>query len=404
MINLEAPPAKGMNGVRAPAESQRTGIGEPPPGFFDDTPAPPPGLEGDEVQPPTATEPAASAPSIVLLDGPAIAAPLPDLEYLVREIGLVAGGGAPHLVAGYGFSGKTLALQGLALALAGVRPAWGSYHVRDARRVVHVDLEQGERLTRRRYQRLARAMDLDLASLGDALALAVMPPGLTLTPEREASWLQLMTGRDLMILDSLKAATGGQDENSSDIRAGLDMLGHLSEQTGCRGLVIHHARKMGPDDPGGRYAIRGSSAIFDGTDSAYLFSAAKGEPISVEHIKARSHGELVEDFALVISDVEFDGAPRAGLRAQVHGAELVAQRRNAQDEKRRKDQAIRDADSVRKALSARHGLGTVELRAATGLSGSRVTTALVELGEAVDVRLETQGRSTTKRHYLRGTT
>jgi hypothetical protein len=58
---------------------------------------------------------------IALLDGPALAVPLPPLEYLVKEIGLVAGSGAPHLVAGYGFTGKTLAMQALALSLAAGR-------------------------------------------------------------------------------------------------------------------------------------------------------------------------------------------------------------------------------------------------------------------------------------------
>ena len=72
---------------------------------------------------------------IALLDGPALAAPLPDVEYLVCEIGLVAGGGAPHLFAGYGFSGKTLALQAMALALAAGCPVWGAYRVIDPRRV-----------------------------------------------------------------------------------------------------------------------------------------------------------------------------------------------------------------------------------------------------------------------------
>jgi hypothetical protein len=148
---------------------------------------------------------------IVLLCGSEIAKPLPELDYLVREVGLVAGGGAPHMVAGYGFSGKTLALQALALALAAGRPVWGSYGVGKRRRVLHVDLEQGERLTRGRYQRLALAMGIDLAELGESLEVAVMPAGLTLVPDCEARWLEIMAGRDLVIVDSLRAASVGQD-------------------------------------------------------------------------------------------------------------------------------------------------------------------------------------------------
>ena len=149
-----------------------------------------------------------------VLTGPAIAAPLPEIAYLVRELGLVAGGGAPHLVAGYGFAGKTLALQSLALALAAARPVWGAYACRDVRRVLHVDLEQGDRLTRRRYQRLAAAMGVDLAGLGDSLGLAVMPP-LSLNASHADGWRALMAGRDLVIIDSLHRRNQGRNSSAT---------------------------------------------------------------------------------------------------------------------------------------------------------------------------------------------
>jgi hypothetical protein len=338
---------------------------------------------------------------IELLNGVAIAAPLGEVDYLVREIALVAGGGAAHLVAGYGFSAKTIAVQSLALALATGLPVWGAYAVRP-RMVIHVDFEQGDRLTRRRYQRLARAVGIDLSTLGDALAVAIMP-SMTLRPGSADLWRELMAGRDLVVIDSLRAATAGDDENDSSIRAGLDMLGGLSEETGCRPLVVHHARKTGPDDAGGRYAIRGSSAIFDACDSAYLFSAEKGEPVKVEHVKARSHGEPVEDFALVVSDVEVDGEPLAGVRVQVHGAELVTKRREQRANASRVQQERRDVEAVSKALISHPGLGKAELAAAAHLPGSRLAAALVQLAGAVEVREEQHGRARTLRHYLRGT-
>ena len=344
-----------------------------------------------------------SESNVQILDGPAIAAPLPELAYLVREIGLVSGGGAPHLVAGYGFSGKTLALQAMALSLAAARTVWGAYLCRDARRVLHVDFEQGQRLTCRRYQRLARATGIDLATLGDALAVAVMPPGLALTEACATRWHELMVGRDLVVVDSLRAATGGQDENSSDIRAGLDMLGHVSEQTGCRALIIHHARKPSEDSAGGQYAIRGSSGIFDACDSAYLFSAAKDEPVSVDHVKARTHGDLVDSFALTISDVILDGDPRAGLGVQVHGHELVEQRRATHEKEARQAKARTDALAVRAAIATTPGIKAMELRGVTGLSGDRFAAAIVALGSQINVvtDLATKGRPAS-RHYLAG--
>jgi hypothetical protein len=42
--------------------------------------------------------------------------------------------------------------------------------------------------------------------------------------------------------------------------------------------------------PGARFAIRSSSVIYDACDGVYIFSAARGEPVSVEHAKARTQG------------------------------------------------------------------------------------------------------------------
>ena len=185
--------------------------------------------------------------------GEHLAKPLEPVGYLVEALGLVGGGGAPHLVAGYGFSGKTIALQSMALSLAAGRSVWG-VHLGPAKRVLHVDLEQGERLTRRRYQRLAHSMGLDLAELGDSIAVAVMPK-LGLHEQHAAAWKALMAGYDLVMVDSLRAATGGIDENSSEMRGALDLLGQASEATGCHGIVIHHSRKPTEDSKGGRWVI-----------------------------------------------------------------------------------------------------------------------------------------------------
>jgi hypothetical protein len=345
----------------------------------------------------TATLPA--GPLVKLYDGAWLAEPLPELEYLVPEMGLVAGGGAPHLVAGYGYSGKTVALQSMLLSLASGAPVWGVYKCKK-RRVAHLDLDgQGERLTRRRYQRLARHMGINLTALGDTIGTAILPP-IRLTEQHAEAWEEVMTGRDLVLVDSLRAASAGQDENSSDIRIGLDMLASISEKTKCRALVLHHARKMNDDDPGGAYVIRGSGAIFDACDGAFVFSAKKGEPVSVENPKARSNGDTVEDFSLVIGDVELDGDPKAGLRVAVHGKELIEERREAAKVKAREDRGRRDGDKLKAFLGNNPGAGTKEIRGVLGFSGDRLAAVILELG-CVDVRVEQNGKVRVARHFLR---
>jgi RecA-family ATPase len=333
----------------------------------------------------------ASDVRIKTLGWPEIAAPLPELEYVVPELGMVAGGGAPHLIAGYGYSGKSLAAQAMLLALAAEKPVWGAYKTKP-RRMLHVDMEQGERLTRARYQRLARAMGVDEGHVEDRLRLVCFP-ALILNRDNATAWKDLLTGYDFAIIDSLRAASGVMDENDSRIRGGLDMLGELSESTKCRACLIHHARKVGADDPGGRYAIRGSSAIFDGVDSAHLFSASKGEPVSVEQVKARSHGEPVDDFALVISDVAGPNRdPKWGVRVQIHGKELVEERREATATAKAEATALADARKVMAHLQKVQPQwpNYSELRGALHISGDRLYAALATLkGKVVKEKVMT---------------
>ena len=169
---------------------------------------------------------------------------------------MTAGSGAAHLIAGLGFRMKTLAAQSLALSQAAGQRIWGALEAR-RRRVTHVISAARARLTTQRYQRLALAMGIDLAGLGDSLIVASMPP-IRLDAAHAKAWRGLMTDRDLVVIDSLRAASAGRDENDSSIRSCLDMLGALSETTQCRALVIHHARKPSADEGnGGRHSIRG---------------------------------------------------------------------------------------------------------------------------------------------------
>jgi hypothetical protein len=330
-----------------------------------------------------------------------LAEPMPPLSYLLREIGLVSGGGAPHLVAGYGFSGKTLALQSMLLSLAAGVPVWGAFPVARPLRVLHVDLEQGD-LTKRRFQRLAVGMGVDLRALGGRLGAAIMPR--IKLAAGEARWIDLMLGRDLVVVDSLRAACGGS-ENDSEFRGALDMLGEVSHATGCRALVIHHAKKPGEDDSEARYSIRGSSAIYDAVDSAYVFGAAKGEPIKVEHVKARSHGDLECDRALVVSDVAVGGDPKGGLRVSTVSLENVAEARAAREQEDRRAKAVADGAILRRVLTAQPGLNAGELQAAVklemGWGKDRVMASVMALGEEVktDVVIVNRGRST--RYFLK---
>ncbi len=84
----------------------------------------------------------------------------PETPWIAR--GLQIGPGRPAMLAGYGSSAKTWAVQSLALAVAAGRVAWGYFETAEPRRVLHLDYEQGARATSQRYRRLAVGHDIDV--------------------------------------------------------------------------------------------------------------------------------------------------------------------------------------------------------------------------------------------------
>lgn len=323
----------------------------------------------------------ADSPATRLLSVSDIFAPLPPINWLLEALDVAPG--APLLVAGYGFSGKTVSLQDLALAVATGTRAWGTFPVR-AGRVLHVDYEQGSYLTRMRYQRLARARGLDPADLDGRLAVAPMP-GWYLDGDPADHLERLCDGFDLAIVDSFRAACPRTDENSSDARVPLDRLNRISEKTGVTFAVIHHARKPSRDSAGGaRMSVRGSGALYDACGSVVIFAGEKGDPITVSHEKARITGRTHEDFRLQVEDVELDGDPTAGLRVAYLDAPATPAKQTASDRfgevKERVLALIRDEGPI---------VGGVKVvRARLGARNDDVSAAVTELETAGAIRVD----------------
>lgn len=284
-----------------------------------------------------------------------LATPLPPIPWLCEAIRLAPG--AVTLVAGYGYSRKTMALQSLAMSVAMGRSAWGLYLCRKGR-VVHLDYEQGERLTKERYQRLARGVGFEIGDLEpDALRVACMPRVYLETQDAIDSLLPYVDGAALVIVDSLRAAFPHADENSSDVRSYLDALNHLSGRTGATIIVIHHARK--PSAQGGgteTHAIRGSSALFDACQTVYFFAADdETTPTTVKLRKDRVTGAKLADFGLMAEDVP--GA--TGLRHGLVVRHLEAEQMSAQSERQahaKQDAAVdRVAETIVRFLGEKGG-------------------------------------------------
>ncbi len=261
-----------------------------------------------------------AAPLIELVNGEAVFAPLPPIAWLVQGLDICPG--PPVVVAGYGFSGKTVAWQSAAVSVCAGLPIWGSFATRQGR-VVHLDYEQGSRLTFQRYQRLTLGLDLGKGDVAPSLSVACLPSMYLDHPKAEDELCRIFEGATLGIVDSFRAACPSIEENSSEARRPLDMLARVAERTGVTPVVLLHARKPAKDAPGGaKMAIRGSSALFDAASSVLIHDGGDeaGAPIRVSHDKARTTGRLADPFLLRIEDVPFGSDPRAGLVVRAEGA------------------------------------------------------------------------------------
>lgn len=242
---------------------------------------------------------------IPLLTWAQVAAPLPKVNWTLEGLGIAPG--AVTIVGGAGGGGKTMALQALILAVASGRPVWGHFATVQGR-AIHIDYEQGDRITRERYQRMANAMRIDLRCLPpDSFGLATLPRfSMKADSATEDTIVRVCTGASVAVIDAFRGAFPDARENDSDVRKHLDMLQHASERTGCTMIVIAHSRKAS-EDKDVRSSLRGSSALFDSAQTVYMLDGESGKPTRVHNTKDRVlggvNGKLRDTFGIRIEDV-----------------------------------------------------------------------------------------------------
>lgn len=271
-------------------------------------------------------------PAISWIETRAIFEPLPPTPWLIRELGICPG--RPSMIAGYGYSGKTLACQALLLAAASGREAWGHFATGAPKRVRHFDFEQGRHATLKRYQRLAAGMDLGVADLEPRLEVAIFPAAHLNRSDAADVYARESENCDLVLLDALAGATPGEAENESTMRGYVDMLGHVSEKTGACFTLVHHAGKPkeGHKDP--RTLVRGHSSIFDACGGVLVFTGEKSGPVLVQQVKApaEAEGQAIASFYLVIEDVPASAGYQAGVRVSHKPADEVKEERREEKE------------------------------------------------------------------------
>jgi hypothetical protein len=325
-----------------------------------------------------------------------IFSPLPPVPWLIPELFL--GPGRPAMMAGYSYTAKSISAQAIAISVASGRPVWERFRVTNPGRVLHFDLEQGRYGTFRRYQRLAHAIGVTAADIEANLQVTCFPDVYLSTPDVRSLLETECAGARLAIIDSLRAATPGVDENDSVVRTYIDNLSAVSDSTGCTFLVVHHAGKgrAGGDQ---REAPRGSSAIFDACGLVLNMRAhdSKEQDVTLSRLSmskspAEAEGGARSDFYLRVSDVA-DPVTRdqhAGLECRFQTVEQVeeGQTSGASALRRQVEDFIRRFPGASKS----------EIRAAIPVRGINVDGVLDALERVGRVRVESNGRK--QRHFV----
>jgi replicative DNA helicase len=208
--------------------------------------------------------------------------------------------GSLTLIGGYGSSGKTWLAVALLVAVATGSKWLGRFqcHQGPAR---FFDYESDTYEMKRRIQRVAHGMGIRDAV--KALDLVSLPRLYITQSDSEARFTELAKGRAIVIIDSLRAASVGLDENDSRIREGLDRLRAVANRTQCAIVVVVHAKKTSgaAGEIDNRETLRGSSAIFDAADLVLTVGYKKKKPLLVQQAKAR-HGVPVQPFGVELRD------------------------------------------------------------------------------------------------------
>jgi hypothetical protein len=253
------------------------------------------------------------------------------VAWVCRGLGICPG--RPAILVGTGYSGKSLLALEIAFGVCLGRAVLRQFDAQRGR-VVWLDFELGRSQMARRIKRLAHAKGVPHEELRGVLDVACRPRLDLTNPDAERFLRRAMAGAKLLVVDSLRRAVVGLDENDSRITAPLDMLARLSDETGCAVLVLHHAStKTDPRAPKPtdlRGMGRGSSAIFDCSGSYLVMDGAPGEPVKVTHVREPQEGRLTDPFLLKFHDVSDGADPKAGLALEYlteAQAELEVERR-----------------------------------------------------------------------------
>lgn len=260
---------------------------------------------------------------------------------------------------------KTWILFSLGIAVASGKPWLDRFNVQHAK-VGLVDYETGDGNVHRRLYMLRAGENPNLGAKSFA----------KLKPNDPAFWDALaLEGFDLVIIDSLrKANPGANEDKSGEAIVPLELAAEFSEKTGCAVVFIHHAKKSTSD---GWPEFRGSGAIEDQVDCAF---AVRKTDVSADRktveVRCEKPGDMRMPAPFTV-EVTFDDAEGLATLRHVEPAPQADAKGNESSE------ALQAA--IRLALASGPVAGVKALARKLGKQAARVGVELALMVERREV-------------------
>jgi hypothetical protein len=205
--------------------------------------------------------------------------------------------------------GKSWLALDLGVTLARGGSFLGRLDVKTKLRVLYVDLENGPRLARWRFQRIAHALGLTAKEAAAMSFHYIVQDSLNLG---DAANRQMLIRRiesfrpDIVIFDTLKRMHRCNENDNSEMSSFFaDAVRPLLMTHGCSVIILHHLAKPGPDRSRDDILnrLRGAGDIAGVADQVWGLQATGESSFSLSHIKHR-WGKPGANLSVEIEDTE----------------------------------------------------------------------------------------------------
>jgi hypothetical protein len=257
-------------------------------------------------------------------------------------------------------------------------------------RVLDISCDFGNWAVRTRYRQIANGRGLSFDALEGQLVTSVFPRVYLNDPNAERLFGERCQGFDLVIVDCLRDALPGLDENDSTIAAHMKALARISESLGCSFLYLHHLKKDG--DSADIESARGSGAIAGASGSVYSIDGQGDAPRKVQHIRPHdaSRGMVAPFYVTMVGwgeeEAAFDAGGRGAFRLVMRTTEQMEGVAFAAQVERNEQQGNRQVALLIDLVTSSPGLSQRAIRQrvkGTPLAMSSTDLAAL-LGDAVD--------------------